>query len=295
MDKSELLDLIPPYVTGKVSDEEKAAIERELPNSKELRDEIAFWRSARVATRKAAAYSAGGHLTSEQIVDYVREAISNPKEKLVIERHLQACDFCAEDLEIVKPAYEPSRSFFQRVIAQTKTTLKLVGEFFVPPQLPGGKRGLAMVLRPIYALPMLAVLVVSGVIIYQLTSPQEYAVSFALQFQTQDRSSGSGEVPTLTLDKRATVIHMSVPIPHAIIQPTMGNITLTLFPPDEKPIQLTQGLSWSVGSSTFDTAKVEIPASILHTIGTYSLHATVKYTPTSEPFEYSYRFKSLPD
>ena len=293
MEKSDLVDLIPLYVTGKVSDEQKAAIERELPNSKELREEFAFWRAARVVARKEAAYSAAGHLMSEQIVDYARGMISNPLEKLEIQQHLQACKLCSEDLGSIESAFfqptpVPSPTFSQRLIQELTKTVRSVGELLV--SVPKSGSGLAMVFRPIHALPLVAVLVVSGIIIYQMASPKGYPFSFALQFQTQERSPNASELQTLILPQKVSVLHLSIPIPHATLQPALGNITLTLSPPDEKQIHLIQGLSWSVGSDAFDTAKVEIPASALHTTGSYSLLAAIKYTPTSQAFEYSYRF-----
>lgn len=272
MEKSELLDLIPLYVTGKVSDDQKAAIENELPHSKELREEFAFWRSAQVAAKNAAANLAEGHLRSEQIVDYARGAVLNPKEGLEIELHLQACASCREDYEIVKPSFDnkvillPRRPVHERL-----------------------RRGLQTMLRPAYAVSALAVMIVCVIVFRdRLFEPSERPVYFALQFQLQDRSANSSEIPTLALDKRVDVIRMSVPIPRATIPPM--HYSLALSTPDAREISLVEGLAWSQGSSNFDTARVAVPRSVLHRAGTYTLLTTITYTPTSQAFEYSYRF-----
>jgi len=272
MEKSELLDLIPLYVTGKVSGNQKAEIEKELPHSRELREEFAFWSSAQVAARNAMANSAEGHVRSEQIVDYARGAIVNSKEGLEIQLHLQACALCREDYESVAPAFAgrvaPIRQ--RSVLERFRSVIQIM-------------------LRPAYAVSAVAVVILCVIVFRdEILGPSEHHLSFALQYQLQDRSANSGAIPTLALDKHATVIHLSVPIPHATIQPM--HYSLTLSSPDAKEISLVEGLAWSQGSANFDTAKVAVPRSTLYRAGTYTLLATVTYTPTSQAFEYSYRF-----
>jgi hypothetical protein len=272
METSELLDLIPLYITGRVSDDQKKAIENELPRSKELRAELAFWRSAQVAAKSAMATSAEGHLRSEQIVDYARRAVLNHTEVLEIQRHLQACASCREDYEIVEPA------FADKVIPIPQR-----------PILERFRKILQGMLRPAYTVSALAAMILCVIVFrVRLFGPGDDQLSFTLQYQLQDRSSNSGEIPALTLDKHAAVIHMSVPVPHAAIQPM--HYSLILSSPDARETSLVEGLAWSQGSSLFDTAKVVVPRSVLHRAGTYTLLATIAYTPTSQAFEYSYRF-----
>lgn len=284
MEKSELVDLIPLYVTGKLSEEQKAALDRELPNSPELRDELAFWQAAHAAAGREAVHSLAGHLTSEQIVDYARGVMSNSVEQSHIEQHLQACKLCLLDFETIRPAFmQPARatssSFFERLVhglaevARSAAGQSLRGAF-----------------RPLYVVPLLAILAVPVILLYQSDKQRAYPVSIALQFQTQTRSSSSREVQTIKLPEEVTVVHLSVPIPHATVQPTLENVSLILASPEQERIQLNQEFSWSVGSGAFDTASVSIPASALRATGTYSLRAAIKYTQTSEPFEYNYMF-----
>ncbi len=272
MEKSELLDLIPLYVTGKVNEAQKAAIEIELLHSKELREEFAFWRAAQVTAKSAAANLAEGHLRSEQIVDYARGAVVNPKEGLEIQLHLQTCLSCREDYEIVEPAFATK--------ANPKASRSILERF---------RNVFQNVLRPAYAVPALAVMIVCMIVFKdRLFVQSEHHLSFSLQFQQQDRSANSGAIPTLALNKRVAVIEMSVPIPHATIQPMHYSFALSC--PDTKEVSLVEGLAWSQGSSNFDTARVAVPRSVLYKAGTYTLLATVTYTPTSQAFEYSYQF-----
>jgi hypothetical protein len=272
MEESELLDLIPLYVTGKVREDQKTAIERELPLSKELREEFAFWNSAQVAAKNAMATIAEGHLRSQQIVDYARGAILNSKERLEVQLHLQACPLCREDYGIVESSFADKVASIPR-----------------QPAVEWFRKVFQTMWRPAYGVPALAVVILCVILFRNgLFGPSERHLSFTLQYQLQDRSSSPGTIPTLALDKRDAVVDISVPIPHATIQPE--HYSLALSSPEAKEISLVEGLAWSQGSSTFDTARVSVPRSVLLKAGPYVLLATVTYTPTSQAFEYSYRF-----
>jgi hypothetical protein len=155
---------------------------------------------------------------------------------------------------------------------------------------PAGGQILKAAFRPIYVVPLLAILAVSVILLYQSDKQKAHPISIALQFQTQTRSSNSRDVQTIKLPEEITVVHLSVPIPHTTVRPAPEDIRLMLSSPEQKELLLNQGLSWSVGSDAFDTARVSIPASALRLTGTYSLRAAIKYTQTSEPFEYTYMF-----
>lgn len=275
MEKSELVDLIPLYVTGNLSDEQKGAIERELPNSPELREEIAFWKAAHVAANHEAAFSLSGHLTSERIVDYARGAITSPVERAETERHLQGCHLCRRDFESIRTAFVTPMAPRSPVVSR-----RLLPELW---------KSLKKV-RLIYALPLIALLLVTGILMYRMRNPEPQPISFALQFQVQDRFAVLGKPPTLLLPQDAGTVHLFVPIPRATVEPAAENIRLILSTPDEREIQLKEGLSWTVGSGAFDTAGVFVAASVLRTPGIYSLRAAIKYTPTSAVFEYTNAF-----
>jgi hypothetical protein len=279
----------PLYVTGKLSNQQKAEIERALPNSKELRDEIALWKAARVSVQKEAAYSLAGHPTSEQIVDYARGWIADSLEKSKIEEHLRSCKLCSMDYETIKLAFvKPAPNLLQRMIHAVKKTVSAVGERHV--RVPSGRSGLAAVLRPIYALPLIALLIVSSVLIYKLSNPTLHPISFALQFQTQDRAASAGEMQTVFLSRNVDDVNLSIPIPHAALLPRAEDVAFSLSAPGANVVKLGERFLWSVGNP-FDSAKVVLASSVFQTSGTYILHVTIKYTPTSLPFEYSYWFK----
>jgi hypothetical protein len=272
VEQSELSDLLPLYVTGKVSDAQKAAIEDALLHSKELQDELAFWRRARGATKHAALDTAEAHLRSEQIVDYARGVITNPMDGLEIQRHLQACDSCREDYEIMKPALAGKGSREAPVLTSRRFTELLA------------------IMRPAYSVPAIAVLLVCAFLFRdRLIGPHEYPMSFVLQYQSQERSVESNSPPTLSLAARVSIVRLSVPIPRAAIQPE--RYSLTLLPPDGRRISLVDRLTWSRGTSDFDTASVSVAVPQLQQEGTYTLLASIEYARASRVFEYSYLFK----
>jgi anti-sigma factor RsiW len=291
VNKSELFDLIPLYVSGKLSDEQKTAIEHEMSRSKELQEEVAFWRAGQAATRDEANYRGAAHLTSEQIVDFARGSILDPLTKREVERHLQACTLCNDDLATIRPSFIKSApTALQRLIQQITMFVMSLRELLT------GERGETRpaILRPAYALPLVAILVVSSIMIYRLTIPVMAPVSFALQFQTQERSTNGSTLQTLSLPRSTGAVHAAIPIPHASLLPRMVDVVLTLSTPSKKSTQLTESLAWSVGS-TFDTARVDIHGLALREPGVYSLRAAIKYTPDSEPFEFSYQFRVVPE
>lgn len=275
MDKFELLEIIPLYVTGKVSNDQKVAIENELPHSQELREELSFWQSAWAAATNVARESAKEHLKSEQIVDYARGVVTDPNQRLNIQQHFQMCDSCREDYEIMRPAYT-------KVVAPT-----------TPAVIERIHDAIRTRLRLVYLVPSIVTIILCVIIFREAVfGPNEYPLPFALQFQTQGRSPGLSEAPTLTLPKSANVVQLYVPIPHATLQPT--EYSLVLSTPDESRVPLVQEQSWLIGSGSFDTARVEIPVSALRRGGKYVLHASIRYSQASEPFEYSYQFNVAP-
>jgi hypothetical protein len=272
MEQTELLDLIPLYVTNKVSKEQKAAIENALAASSELRGELGFWRSALATTKHAAVNAAGNHLSSELVVDYARGEVSDRMRQLEIQKHLQACASCREDYEIMKAAFD------MRGVA--KEPEHMVNRF---------TRVLRATAKPAYSIPALAVFIL-GILLLRdrLIGPSDFTMSFVLHYQSQERSFESGSLPALSLGSHVSVVRLSVPVPHTTLQPVQ--YLLTLVTPGAEHVPLLEGLSWTLGTP-FDTASVSVPVSELQERGAYTLLATLEYPQTSRAFEYTYRFK----
>jgi hypothetical protein len=103
MNIDELKDFLPDYVAGRLTASERKKVEDALPQSPELQKELEFWKQLKAATLAEKRYLAEGHLTPEQIVEYVDGAELTTK--LAYEKHLQVCDACRNELEVARRAF----------------------------------------------------------------------------------------------------------------------------------------------------------------------------------------------
>jgi hypothetical protein len=133
MNIDELKNLLPDYIAGRLPASERKNVEDALPHLPELQKELEFWKRLKAATLAEAKYLAEGHLTPEQIVEYVDGA--DLTTKLAYEKHLQSCNACRKELEVVR-----------RALAEDEPKVVRGGESW-------GER-LAKYLRPVYAIPI---------------------------------------------------------------------------------------------------------------------------------------------
>jgi hypothetical protein len=239
----------------------------------QLRAEIAFWRSTQRAANHAAAYAAEAHPTIEQIVEYGRGESSETMKRIQLERHLQECASCREDYDIVKQAFASND--------KTKA-----------PQMTFGwlRTFAGAMLTPVYSIPTLAVLVLCVLLVKdRFAGPAARPIDFVLAYHSQERSVESIAMPAVQISKDVSEVHLSVHIPHALVQPERNS--LILFSPDSRGSSLLEGGEWSQGVHDFDTARVRVPVSHLSGAGTYTLLVSITYAGTSRAFEYSYRFR----
>jgi hypothetical protein len=102
MNIDELKGLLPDYVAGRLTASERKKVDDALPHSPELQEELEFWKQLKAATLAETEYLAEGHLTPEQIVEYVDGAELTTK--LAYEKHLQSCNACRNELEVARGA-----------------------------------------------------------------------------------------------------------------------------------------------------------------------------------------------
>jgi anti-sigma factor ChrR (cupin superfamily) len=118
--------LLPPYLAGSLTPEQRAAVQEALKIHPELRDELKFWNGILQATLLDLAEE-GLHPISEQIVTYAEGTLHSGEERLTVEGHLQTCAPCCEELLLLKepdqqePAIRAARTdpkglFFSRTI-----------------------------------------------------------------------------------------------------------------------------------------------------------------------------------
>jgi len=151
MEVSKLKELLPFYDSGMLSPNEKAEIARALLKSKDLKKDLEFWRQVRQVLFMRGEYEGHGHPDAKQLVKYVERTFTGDRAEL--ERHLQMCDQCKGELELIEKTYPDkgtSRPHRAPILNLFPTYIKK--------------------LRPVYALPIAAILLVA-LLMWNLFAP----------------------------------------------------------------------------------------------------------------------------
>lgn len=214
MEISEVSKLIPLYVAGSLTEQERRTVEEGLAGSDELRKELEFWKKAQHPARS---YDPT-HPSAETIVDYVEGRMASP-ERVAFEAHLQACTECQHDLEIIRETYPAKESIFDE------------GRYAAEVRVPELFREFLETLKTVYPIPA-AVLIVLCVLVIVLplsnrkqnvpsvpvqTPPaQTRAVELFLEYSQQLRSSGKLQLPTLRIPTDTVRMTIVLSVPHSL-------------------------------------------------------------------------------
>jgi hypothetical protein len=267
MELDEAKQLIPLYVANTLTPEEKAEVDEALKISKELSDELAFWRKAQLAAQAHAEYVREEHLSSEQIVDYAEGVMSDPKLRSEIESHLQACKDCREEYDMIVltlPAPETRRQI-------TPSFIEKAREFLAP-------------FKPVYVLTVAAMIV--GVIMLWRSFEtkdsgfisDENTVHLVLPFQLQVRGRGEESLPTVTVNTSVKWLHLIACLPHDSLTATKYSATLST--PQGKMMTIPGTFS-KVVSPLMDSLKLSLDAALLQVEGEYTV--SISEVPSSLP------------
>jgi hypothetical protein len=260
MEHREAKELLPLYVANTLTREERAAVEKALSTSKELTDELAFWRKAQLTAQSHAAYLQA-HLSSEQIVDYAEGAITDHQLRSTIESHLQRCDECRDEYEMI-----------------LQTMPKLETHRQITPSMIERLQGFVASFKPVYVLRALAVLVAVIVLWRGLEkrldeNTERFVIPFQGQMRTEDES-----LPMLTLDESVKRVQFVLCIPHDSLVSTQ--YTATLSTPAGATLALPETFSKIIASQT-DSIRINLTADMLHAEGEYALN--LAEVPSSLP------------
>ncbi len=250
MELEEIRRLIPFYTANSLSPGEKLEVDAALKGSQALRDELVFWKKARLTARVHAEHLAQGHLSSEQVVDYAERAVSDPKLRSSIEAHLQSCKECREEYEMIR---------------QT-----MPGPELAAPTILEKARQYITSFKPIYALPVAAALI-AGVVLFRSFDSQDNAsdttAMVVLPYRPQMRSE-SESLPVVAVNPSVMHLQFIVCIPHDSIATTRYTATLTT--PEGQKFTQPQALS-KIVAPLMDSLKLNLNATLLSSDGSYTL------------------------
>jgi anti-sigma factor RsiW len=298
MTLDDLKDLLPLYVAGSLSAEQRAAVDEALKQYPELRVERRFWEGMRQATLLDAGPAEEGHLTSEQLVQYAEGMLPAGEERLHVEYHLQGCASCRDELSIVRQMPEESRT--PRESAEVKKPF-----FFV--------KG-SGVFRPALVFGALAIVLLGGIYLISRDQPSQQAtlppapretatvvppraehirrIAYVVPFSGPMRepfTTRSG-TPALMLNDSIALIDLFVPVEHSAIA---AGYIIHITSPAGVRAQLVDSVLPRGRGGNLDTLLVTVKREQFMPGGRYVLHVreTIKGGVTDiEPEEYRYEF-----
>lgn len=261
MELAEMKELLPFYVAGTLSVEQRSAIDQALATSEELRTELQFWQRAEAVVRARSEMTAAGHLSSRDLVD--RAMGTMPGERiLVVDQHLQSCRKCAEEFSLVKQS---------------------AGQIASVPEIPQRVVAAALKwLRPLYAVP--AAVAALAVIVLVFRSPEEplqpatspalpsppivrapepegETAAFSLTYRPEMRSASRHDTAVMTLASNHDSVRLVVAIPR---NTTAGiQYRLTMESRSAGPQRINGLVQRFASGEVYDSLQCVIPRTIL--------------------------------
>lgn len=283
MDINELKKLIPFYIAKTLDEKEKEKVEAGLKKFPELKSDLDFWIQAREATLIYVHINQTGHLSAEQIVNYVEEEYEGNLPALQkVEAHLNDCADCRNDVEIIRDTYSAISATSD--IKPIKYTVKHLPWY-----------------RSIYTYTAVAIIIIGTILLLpkketELENIGQQEIVYAditLPYKPLTRKASPINIPEIILDSAVTHIRLTVYIPHTIIDSLSYNAILVSPTQVETRIEDTYfPLSFD---ENIDTIQVSILRNNFHEIpGTYNL-IIKENLPTSiselTPQSYIYTFR----
>lgn len=257
MEISEIKKLIPFYVAGTLDEVERKLVENALKESKELQKEVEFWLKAQAIVEYHSQFYQEGHLTPEQIVIAAEsgiKSIQTAHPDLI--RHLQECEHCRHDVEMIKSTYPVEETVSIPKKHQEYLRTGYVGRFK-------------------FADVFAAAAVILIIVTFFFTDfnkqkipsiPQEHYANLILSYNQSTRGDASTEIPILALDSNTTRINIVVYVPHSEIDSLRYAVAISL--PSGADITISNELLPSRFDSTFDTIRFEVGREFFKTVPT---------------------------
>lgn len=273
MDIEEVRELLAFYVTGKLSREEKEAVETALAESPALKEELQQWRHLRQAVLMEAAAADAGHPTSEEMVLYAEKQGLDSQKRLTIVKHIQNCAECREVLEVLRSTYPSApRNLLKEMLA----SLRDAAAWFV-----------VILYRPMFAIP--AVVAASIGIFFLLRSPTAM-VPLTVYYEDPYRLLGepTPAVPQLRFTSDTTRVKLTLAFPVGTEQ---ARYTLQLSSPSGSSVILSDTFLSGRYSEQWDSVGVVLEESRFAGEGIFTLSASL--VDGTDHFSYSFKLRVI--
>ncbi len=292
MEYSEIKKLIPFYIAGTLESDEKNLVENALRNSVELKKEFEFWVRAKEVVAQHAPRLTEHHLTPEQIVMAAQEHPAKELEKHSnIEKHLQECEMCRHEVDIIKSTYP-----LEKVEGISVPSEEKISKWFER-NIQIGYLG-SFKFADVFAAAAVVLIIVT-VFFTSINKqgvpliPQEHYADLIIPFSQVTRGNALDEIPKLTLDSQITRINITVYFLHSEIDSVRYAVSISL--PSGADTMISNVLLPLRFDNMLDTIRFEVARELFKKIPcNYSLVLT-EILPLSKsyltPESYVYNFK----
>lgn len=183
---TEIIEMIPLLVQGKLSDADKARIEAEIAKSSDLQKELQFWQGVYSIRRTMPHFDFSNHPSPDSLDRFAQEKINRlAPEYSEISGHLTRCNSCREDVELLRQAVIAVPEEKLAAASEKKSWLAVVFPSSV----------ISKVVAPI-AIVLIAVF--SAVLVFNPTSQNMDSTRIILTMQFEKRSiADEGQIPEM--------------------------------------------------------------------------------------------------
>lgn len=269
-DYQEYTDQIAGYLDGKMTPDERARFESELQRNAELREAVSDVRQIRLGLRILDAVS-GEHVDSWSLAQFTSEPATLDKGVAArIREHLALCIDCREELSLCRQTMAPAEAA-KPVISQNP--LAAFVTWLIAPRL---------VLRPAYAMIVLAVLLVPLAYFGLRIEQPESTLSVGL-VPVGARSDAAG-VREITIGSSLGIIRLQSGLPDIENEPCVFSL---YFDADRKLEFVRHD---SLGGNSF---ALDIPATYFRRDGRYTLRVQKQADEGAQAVPYEFRLRII--
>lgn len=298
MTLEELKELLPLFVAGSLTEAQRNTVKDALEKYPELAQELRFWEAMKRVGAVDLARIAERHISSEQTVRYAESSLPAGDERLYVESHLQSCDSCREEFELVRQMSEGD------VIKESPAAAK-----------SSSGSWLMRMFRPAIVIPVVALMAAVGIFlstndevrkpvahipearesaaVVPPKSPPVKHIALVLQYAgtVRDPQARKKITSVLVLDRATTAVDLTVPVEHSAIT---DSYVFDLLQPSGKRTTLPDTLQPVHFRNQLDALRLTIDVSAISDFGRYKLRVREILNPRVrgiDPEEYLYEFE----
>ena len=274
MTSEEVKELLPLYLTNKLTPDERRSVEEALQSSQELKKVLRNLKHIQHAVLLEEKYATENHPTSEEIVFYAERQGLDPTRRLEIGKHIQACNDCCEELNMIlktfpEPEPSPLRKIAQR-FAEVSSQLATIAT------------------RPAFAIPAV---VVAALCVFLLTRPPHgiNTTIRVLEYEETYRGPEAGPLPNLTFSADTTQAKIMLLLFH---NPTLPRYVIRITSPSGVSTTLPDTVLSGRYNDRRDSTSVGLDQSLFGVGGVYTFTAlplSSENQTVGRPFEFKIR------